>query len=266
MDIDISSTEDRKIIDEVIASGHWSTRDLLAKNPHLTSEDIVKLSETLEINYGTLFRHPNAPLDLLDIYLHHPNDKLKAVTLLHESVPFEIFYDAVMYGSYLSKKEFGKRDMDTLSSSEYVANSLELFQRFWEEPDFRAYLVQRASNTRRVPIDPHIKTFLASRILREVNSVRIAYCQSENLADPAVLDLLKDDKSRAIINAIAANPVALPMTHGYLLDHYPSSSIKISIAKASRDKGILDRIYNGSSGAATIKALKSNPSFTEKRS
>lgn len=75
------------------------------------------------------------------------------------------------------------------------------------------------------------------------NQEKEIYASLKCIANPDVLDLLKNESYRPIINKIALNPKAYLKTHRYLIKKYNSPRIRESIASITTDSKLLKLIY-----------------------
>ena len=81
---------------------------------------------------------------------------------------------------------------------------------------------------------------------------------------PEILDSLKDDPHRPVINAIARNSSALVSTHEYLIDNHKSSGIRTSIAMVTENSYLLNKIYFGTKSKEIRYWVECNPRFLSK--
>lgn len=84
---------------------------------------------------------------------------------------------------------------------------------------------------------------------------------SAGIALPEILDDLRDDPYRPVINAIARNSSAWSSTHEYLATKHKSSEIRTSIAMVTRDNVLLNKIYHGTKSKEIRYWVEANPVF-----
>jgi 23S rRNA U2552 (ribose-2'-O)-methylase RlmE/FtsJ len=115
-------------------------------------------------------------------------------------------------------------------------------------------------------VDSRIFAIINDEILsgNASNAVREVYAGSYAVVSPEILDGLKDDPYRPVINAIARNSSALASTHEYLINKHKSSGIRISIAMVTENNDLLNKIYHGTKSAEIRCSVECNPAFVSK--
>lgn len=109
--------------------------------------------------------------------------------------------------------------------------------------------------------DPGIPDFIDREILNQTNETRLAYALSTSISNPAVLDQMKGDRHRPVVNAIAGNPRAWLSTHEHLVASHRTPAIRIAVAGATTDAALLASIHAGTKSAQILEAVEANPAF-----
>lgn len=107
-------------------------------------------------------------------------------------------------------------------------------------------------------VHPDIIAFINNNILNESTRDRESYAR-EVWADPAVLDVLKTDKSRSVINNVILNPFIWDSTAEYLIDNHKTPKIRYELARSTRSLHVLEKIYNSTKNPEIHKAILDNP-------
>lgn len=109
-------------------------------------------------------------------------------------------------------------------------------------------------------LDEQIFDVIDSTILDSSGTARAQYA-SKYWANPTILDVLKDDKIRDVINSVAYNPFISFDTAVYLIENHKTPDIRVSIARNTRDYDILRIIWDSTNSKQIREAVKENPFF-----
>ena len=109
-------------------------------------------------------------------------------------------------------------------------------------------------------VDERVFSLINSTILNCSNDVREEYARAF-WADSRVLDQMKDDKHRPVINSLSENPFIDFKTAEYLILKHKTPSIRISIANHARDNELLQIIWESTKSDQIRKAVSNNPHF-----
>lgn len=143
--------------------------------------------------------------------------------------------------------------------------ALETFESSWKKSkSARRRLIESIDLTvsTGIPgIDGRILSFIDREIPAQDNGTRLAYANSRSISNPAVLDRMKADRHRPVINAIAGNPRAWLSTHEHLVASHKTPAIRIAVAGATTDAALLSSIHAGTKSAQILEAVEANPAF-----
>lgn len=109
-------------------------------------------------------------------------------------------------------------------------------------------------------VDERIFNHINTNILNSNTDAREEYAQSF-WADSEVLEKLKHDKQRVVINSLASNPSINFETAKYLALNHKTPSIRISIASHARDRDLLQIIWDSTKSKQIRDAVSKNPHF-----
>ena len=109
-------------------------------------------------------------------------------------------------------------------------------------------------------VDQKVFDVIESTILDSTVDDRAYYARAW-WANPDMLNKLKDDPSREVINKLVDNPFLPDDVALYLVAKHKSPSIRISIAKWSNSLTVLNTIFNGTQSEQIRNAVLENPLF-----
>lgn len=201
------------------------------------------------------------PDDLLAQLLEDSHPLVRAAAVNNPATDFDTFKEAVLGDRLLpSYKKF-------MCGNVYALKELEVFQKLWSIRGFDDMLIPRVHWTLEEEkldlIDGRIFAFIEATILNASNYARELYSSYyfAPWASSTVLDSLKDDKNRAVVNNLANNPLLLVSTQTYMTERYKTPSVRISIAQLTKDNVLLNKIYAGTKSKDIRAAVENNPAF-----
>ena len=122
---------------------------------------------------------------------------------------------------------------------------------FWQDAS-RAFTLKT--------IDQKVFDVIEGTILDCSVEVRHYYAEAW-WANVELLDKLKDDKARPVVNSVAMNPFITEEIALYLATKHKTPGIRIDIAMRSRSLLVLNTIFNGTQSEDIRKAVLDNPLF-----
>lgn len=252
-------TKDPARIAAAMASDNY-TRSRLRSNDNLTEADIRSLAQDdNESTRGSIAKRSDVPDDLLAQLAKDPSVDVKARALANPKMDAGIFAAAVL------GQKFHGTALLHLTGSIHVATKLELFEALWaKSKQTHWWLVRRfddAVEYRRPSTDMRISALIDREIMGQTNDTREVYARSQSISSPSILDQMKDDRHRPVVNAVAGNPRAWVSTHEHLVTSHKSPSIRISVAGATTDNDLLNSIYRSTKSEQIRKAVEKNPAF-----
>jgi hypothetical protein len=259
-------TSDRTLISGVVNGNDEVAKAYVVDNPRLTEAEMLTLANDADIvvrrelaNVGHL---STAALHMLCM------DKAEIVrvhALLNPLTHFSDFMCAVLAGKFsvTSKRLF--------CSHFRAVGHIEVFEHLWNTVKGAQPILINTLNfaVRDVPqlVDSRVFAVIHDEMLsgQASNAVREMYAGSYAVVSPEVLDGLKDDPCRPVINAIARNSSAWSSTHEYLINNHKSSGIRISIAMVTDNNDLLNMIYHGTKSAEIRYWVECNPTFVHNK-
>lgn len=209
-----------------------------------------------------LARYETTPNVLLKLTADK-NSKVKATALANESIDFSVLKKCVMRETF--KPSYAR----IFASNALFGTDLDLFVHTWNTyPNSHFELLYALNRTALIDgdksphmHDPRILAFIEPLIPHEDKKARAEYASSVAYANPAVLDQLKEDRFREVINNVACNGRAWPSTHEFLVDHHKTTWIRQWIATVSRDNNLLNKIHKGTTSVDIRGAVERNTYF-----
>ncbi|MCC3292896.1 hypothetical protein [Arthrobacter sp. zg-Y1110] len=261
----IESTGDPARIAAAMTAGDDHTKQRLASNANLTAGDIAALArENDESTRGLIAERDDVPDDLLARLAQDSSGIVRAKALANAKTDAETFAAAV-HGQQLPANAVWY-----LARSVHAVAERKLFEAIWRmSKPSRYWLLTNFNDSLRdgrPDTDPGIAAFIDQEILGENNDLRRAYAMSESSSNPAVLDKMKDDRHRPVINAVAGNPRAWLSTHEHLAASHKTPAIRIAVAGATTSNDLLNSIYAGTKSEQIRKAVEANPAFVRTES
>jgi hypothetical protein len=254
----LSQTGNQSTIKAVLASNDEFAKSYLADNPHLSHSEVKALSEGGVMVRKAVAMSPHVPLDILGVLLADADEDVRFHALRHPRTSVDDFNTAIMTGKLSASTK------KALAYNVKAAATLEVFDRLWSMKAARANLISAVDSAvyDSAPVDSRvfdiIHDFMKSG--EAPNSMREAYA-SVRYADPEILDSWKTDSHRPVINAIAGNGAAWVSTHEHLVDNHKTPSLRISIARVTKDKDLLSKIYYGTKNNDIRESVMKNPLF-----
>lgn len=258
-------SSDQDFIDEVIADTDESTFKkkifLIFRNPNLTEENFRVLAEDKNTHVrASVAQHNKTPSNVVKRLLTDKDEYVRVQALWNPQTSMEDFAEAVLRKKYSRSSKMG------FCLNDNAVKDFEVFDSLWNTvKGSHVRLMQNlnyAVQEKHEVIDPRI-LHLVHDAVREENiskTLKESYAGAV-IALPEILDEWKDDPSRPVINAIARNSSAWVSTHDYLTTKYKTASLRISIAWATRDYSLLNKIYQGTRSANIRACVERNPAF-----
>lgn len=258
-------SSDQDFIDEVIADTDESTFKkkifLIFRNPNLTEENFRVLAEDKNTHVrASVAQHNKTPSNVVKRLLTDKDEYVRVQALWNPQTSMEDFAEAVLRKKYSRSSKMG------FCLNDNAVKDFEVFDSLWNTvKGSHVRLMQNlnyAVQEKHEVIDPRI-LHLVHDAVREENiskTLKESYAGAV-IALPEILDEWKDDPSRPVINAIARNSSAWVTTHDYLATKYKTASLRISIAWATRDYSLLNKIYQGTRSANIRACIERNPAF-----
>lgn len=109
-------------------------------------------------------------------------------------------------------------------------------------------------------VDGRIFEAIEATILDSSGAAKASYAY-ERWANPEILDALKDDSSRKVVNYVAMNPFINFDTAVYLITNHKTPVIRESIAENTRTPEILQMIWDSTKSEEIRKYVRNNPYF-----
>lgn len=255
-------TNDHNLIGALIAGDDDDTKCYLVDNPNLTNSELLALSKDQSTAVRIeLALSKQATPDVLHRLSLDESDIVRVHALCNPLTEYSYFVDVVLHN------KFSVAAKKILCDYFRVLDSLEVFESLWRSAKGADALLMNtlhgATYTSYSGIDPNILEFVHEHILsgEASNAVREAYAGAADVALPEILDRLRDDPYRPVINAIARNSSAWVSTHEYLVAKHKSSGIRTSVAMATVDNVLLNRIYHGTKSKEIRFWVEANPVF-----
>lgn len=261
----LRNSTDAKFIAAVVAKKNSEANYYLAENPNLTASEVEELSKDPD-HYTRQQVAERADLtpDILETFYKDKNEGVRFSAISNPLTPFEVYKDIV-----LNKKCGG------VSAYRFVWNSrcvedVEVFNHFWQnnKPN-RDSLIRTLDRAifNNLPVDPEC-AYIAHDEMRNGKptvSTREAYAEASHVALPEILDKLKEDSARPVINGVARNASAWVSTHEHLVNSHKTPAIRIYIATVTKDNDLLNKIYHGTKSKDIRNHVEMNDCFVNLR-
>lgn len=255
-------TSDHTLISQLIAGDYEDAKCYLVDNPNLNEPEQMALADDESVSVRIeLAKSRQVTSNVLHILRLDKSDIVRVHALCHPLTDYALFVDAVLNDKFsvTAKKLF--------CESFRVLGDIEVFESLWNTVKggpaiLMDTLVRETYQT--VPvIDPKVRLFIHEEILsgNTSNAMRETYAGSAGIALPEILDRLRDDPYRPVINAIARNSAAWVSTHEYLAFKHKTSEIRTSIAMVTEDNALLNKIYHGTKSKDIRYWVDANPLF-----
>lgn len=255
-------TNDHSLIGALITGDDEDTKCYLVDNPNLTEAELMALTEDKAVTVRReLAKSKLVTSNVLHLLRLDKSDIVRVHALCHPLTDYTLFVDAVLNDKFsvTAKKLFCENFR--------VLGNLEVFEFLWKTVKGAPAILMDTlvgATYQTVPlVHPSVLVFVHSVILsgEASNAVRETYAGSAGIALPEILDGLRDDPSRPVINAIARNSSAWSSTHEYLATKHKSSEIRTSIAMVTKDNTLLNKIYHGTKSKEIRYWVEANPVF-----
>lgn len=257
----LRTSNDISFIEKVIAQGNEYAKEYLLWNPNLSEDNLRALGKDTSFHVRrALAKRSDIPLDVLDALLADPDQEIRTYALCNPRTDFSYYKNAIMNGT------FSLDDKDTICRSNKALESVEVFHYLWTTVKHShvtlTHNLSWVDEDKNLKIDPECVHVIhdAIRSGKATNTLREAYAAA-SFALPEILDDLKDDKSRPVINAVARNKSAWVSTHEHLVASHKTPAIRISVAGATKDNTLLNKIYHNTKSKEIREAVERNPVF-----
>ena len=262
----LRTVNDPALLEQALEKGNKSAKICLMDNPHLSKEQWERLTKdtSFEVRREAA-RHENIPAEFLTDLYCDTEEEVRLEALVHPLTEFSVYKNAVM------NEKFSAYSKMRISWKLYAVEEIELFEFLWTTTkSLQVNLVHTLGRAyyREYPnIDPECVRVINDeiRIGKPSAALREAYASDPNIATPEMLDQLKTDPSRPVINAIAKNSSAWVSTHDYLAGHHKTPAIRISIARVTNNNELLNNIYHGTKSKDIREQVEKNPAFNDLR-
>lgn len=250
--------------------------------------DIVDNGTRTEIQQAISDLSWSYPRDNKHVYAHIFDYFIKNTTgalRLKALMGSDNYFSQEEFDSYLSLFNEDER-IKILSSSKFISFYPEEFITIWKsKPTKRASILEdmprsgskyRGFNSweekfedqehQRLYVkgllDERVFDVIDSTILDSAGTARALYA-SKAWANPDILDAMKSDKIRDVINSVAYNPFINFDTAVYLIENHKTPDIRISIACYTRDPDILRIIWDSTKSDKIRESVMGNPYFKD---
>lgn len=257
----LNASNDVSFIESIITGGDDQDRGSLCKNPHLSDKQLETLAED-ECVYVRirLAQRKALPPNLLAKLRSDKVEEVRVYALCNPLISFSEFKNAVL------TEKFTTRSKQLFCNEFRVLEDVEVFRFLWTTVRNSQATLMKSYNSAQwrkyTPVDPECLNVVHEQIRNgdTSNSLREEYASAKT-ALPELLDKLKDDPCRPVINAVARNKSAWVSTHEYLVDNHKSPSMRELVAYATRDNTLLNKIYHGTKNEDIREKVESNPVF-----
>jgi hypothetical protein len=259
------SVKNHDLIKEVIEGTDERAKAHLVNNPNLSASEMMSLASNADMDIrANLAYQSHVSPEILTKLRSDKSDHVRYSALSNPLTSFSDFKDGILTGKFsLQSKKFFCRNPRVLKS-------LELFEFLWNTAKGSHPLLIENLNSaihhKYQNIDPRIGHIIHDELRsgKASNAAREAYADARQVALPEILDALKDDPHRPVINAIARNSSAWTSTHEYLLGNHKSPGIRIFIIAATEDNDLLNKIYRGTKSKDIREQVEHHPNFVAK--
>lgn len=257
----LRESRDHGLIARVIASDDGNAQGYIAQNPHLSDSEKLELAKVGGVEaQGSLALRSDVSVEVLAVLAAADSVRVRTLALKNPLSPFADFRDAVLNGRLSSTSK------SLLCWSSHAVESYEVFERLWVSvKGAQAPLIHTLDMAvwAKGLIDEDVFALVHDTIWQgdAPKDVRAEYADSSYIALPKVLDTLKDDPYRPVINHLAGNRAAWSSTHEYLIGKHKSPGIRTSVAMVTGDNALLNKIYNSTKSEGIRKAVEDNPVF-----
>lgn len=261
----LDSSSDNSFLESIITRGSDHDKASLCMNPHLSDKQLEILAgDACVYVRSQLASRKNLPPALLSKLRADKAEEVRVHALSNPLTSFAEFKNSVL------TEKFTTRSKQLFCDEFRALEDIEVFRFLWTTVrNSQTKLTYTLAKTywmpemRNKPVDPECIHVVHEQIRNgnTSNALREQYARSKELAIPELLDQLKDDPCRPVINAVAGNKSAWVSTHEYLVDNHKSPSMRITVACATRDNTLLNKIYHGTKNEDIRKQVEENPAF-----
>lgn len=258
----IKTENSPEFLEQVLVKGNESAKIFLLNNPHLSKDQWERLvtDDSIDVRKEAA-KHPKIPEEFLDKLRNDKDSEIQVEALCNPLTDYSVYKDAVL------NRKFSAWAKKNLCWNKRVVEDVEVFGFLWTTiRNEQTNLISTLSSAHFYDypnIDPECVHIIHDEI-RSGNtsaSLREEYARHDTIALPEILDTLKTDSSRPVINAVARNSAAWVSTHEYLVTNHKTPAIRISVASATKDNDLLNRIYHGTKSKDIREAVEKNPVF-----
>lgn len=261
----LQTSADEKFLAVAFSKKNREANYYLAENPHLTAEQVAELSKDPDhYNRSKVAQRSDLTPEILEALYQDDNDAVRFDAITNPLTPYAVYKDFI-----LNKKMAGIPAYRFVWDYRCVED-VEVFAIFWQNSKtYRDNLIRtldRALN-QNLTVDPEC-AYIAHEELRKGKptiSTREAYAEASHVALPDILDKLKEDPARPVINAVARNASAWVSTHEHLVMSHKTPAIRIYIATVTKDNDLLNKIYHGTKSKEIREHVEMNDHFVNLR-
>lgn len=261
----LRTSDDAKFIATVISKKNAEANYYLAENPHLTKEQVDYLSREIDTGTrGRIAKRDDLTTEILQTFYRDTDDHVRFSAICNPLTPFKIYKDYVLNGKLTGIISFW------LVCNDRCVEASDVFQFLWDTyKSERGWLIRTANKALREKrsIDAGCVYLIHNEIEKGKPSIKVreAYAEASHLAIPKILDELKKDPARPVVNAVAKNSAAWGSTHEYLVNNHKTPAIRISVATVTKDNDLLNKIYHGTKSKDIRDSVVKNPIFIEQK-
>lgn len=253
---------DLKLIDYIVNSDDFVAKSYVVDNPLLTDKQRKILSNDASVDVRReLAKSAGLSQELLKTLSKDKVEEVRLASLCNPLTTVEDLEEALLNTKISAE---GKAQ---ISRSDNAVRSFKIFSYLWDSskqfPRLLIYSLNYALWQNTTVVDENIFPYVHGELQNDKysNSIREAYAEAHMLALPEILDSMKDDPHRPIINAISRNGRAWPATHEYLAGKHKTSLIRTNIATVTQDNDLLNKIYHGTKSKDIRSYVEDNPIF-----
>lgn len=257
----LRNSADANFIAAVIAKKNKEANYYLAENPHLTVEQVEELSKDSDPDTrAKIAERSDLTPEILATFYQDKYEDVRFHALTNPLTPVEVYKDFI-----LNKKLAG------ISAYRFVwdyrcVEDVEIFGFFWEKNKSDRNNLIRTLNwalSENRPVDSECAYIVHDEIRKGKPTIntREAYAAASHVALPDILDKLKTDPARPVINAVARNSAAWVSTHEHLVTSHKTPAIRIYVATVTTDNDLLNKIYHGTKSKEIREHVEMNEHF-----
>lgn len=261
----LRNSADEKFLAVALSKKNRDANYYLAENPHLTAEQVEELSKDPDpANRARIAERSDLTPEILETLYKDKNDGVRFDAITNPLTPYAAYKDFIL------NKRLAEIPAYRFVWDYRCVEDVEVFGFFWQNNksnrDSLIRTLDRALHDN-LTVDPEC-AYIAHDELRKGKptiSTREAYAEASNVALPDILDKLKEDPARPVINAVARNSSAWVSTHEHLVMSHKTPAIRIYIATVTKDNDLLNKIYHGTKSKEIREHVEMNENFVNLR-